>query len=128
MDNNTKTTAKEKKKFSFKDIIYNDKYLIFFCVLLAVLVWIMTSLSIGTNESKTVKVQVPIKLGDEVSKQLDMQYYTLQNTVELSVTITGAKYVIGQVTDDDLSVKFDTSNVNRTGEQSIPILVTDKSK
>lgn len=128
MDNNTKTTAKEKKKFSFKDIIYNDKYLIFFSVLLAVLVWIMTSLSIGTNESKTVKVQVPIKLGDEVSKQLDMQYYTLQNTVELSVTITGAKYVIGQVTDDDLSVKFDTSNVNRTGEQSIPILVTDKSK
>ncbi|MFR5876214.1 MAG: YbbR-like domain-containing protein, partial [Eubacterium sp.] len=34
----------------------------------------------------------------------------------------------GQVTQNDLSVKFDTSNVNRTGEQTIPITVSNASK
>ena len=119
--------ADNKKGFSIRRLIFNDKYLIITSLLLAVLVWVITSLNIGTNESKTIKVDVPISLGDEVSEQLGMQYYTLQNTIELNVTVTGPKYAIGQVTGNDLNVKFDTSNVNRTGEQSIPILVT-KSK
>ena len=120
--------AKEKSNFSLRRLIFNDKYLIITSLLLAVLVWIVTSLNIGIDESKTIKMTVPITLGDEVSEQLGTQYYTLHDTVELSVTITGAKYAIGQVTDQDLKVTFDTSNVNRIGEQSIPILVTNKSK
>jgi YbbR domain-containing protein len=94
---------------------------------LAVIIWIVTSLNIGVAESKTVRITVPIELGDQVSEQLGMQYYSLNDTVDLSVTISGAKYVVGQVTQDDLSVKFDTSSVNRTGEQTIPIQVTNAS-
>lgn len=122
-ENNTKKT-----NFSLKRLIYNDKYLIIFSLCLAVLVWTVTSLNIGIDETKTIKVDVPISLGDEVSEQLGMQYYSLHDTLELSVTISGAKYVIGQVTGDDLNIKFDTSSVNRIGEQSIPILVTNGSK
>ncbi len=120
--------AEKKSGFSVRRLIFNDKYLIITSLILAVLVWIVTSLNIGTNESKTVKINVPISLGDEVSEQLGMQYYTLQDAIELDVTVTGAKYAVGQVKEGDLSVKFDTSNVNRTGAQSIPILVTKKSK
>ena len=123
MANNT-----NKKGFSIRRLIFNDKYLIITSIILAVIVWVVTSLNIGTDETKTIKVDVPIKLGDEVSEQLGMQYYTLQDTIELNITITGAKYAIGQVTENDLSIKFDTSNVNRTGEQSIPILVTKSTK
>lgn len=118
----------KKTNFSLKRLIYNDKYLIIFSLCLAVLVWTVTSLNIGIDETKTIKVDVPISLGDEVSEQLGMQYYSLHDTLELSVTISGAKYVIGQVTGDDLNIKFDTSSVNRIGEQSIPILVTNGSK
>lgn len=117
-----------KSNFSIKRLIYNDKYLIIFSLCLAVLVWTVTSLNIGIDETKTIKVDVPITLGDEVSEQLGMQYYSLHNSIELNVTISGAKYVIGQVTGDDLNIKFDTSSVNRIGEQSIPILVTNGSK
>ncbi len=118
----------EKKKLSLRRLVFNDKSLIVFALLLAVLVWIITSLNIGTDETKTITVQVPIKLSDEFSEQLGMQYYSLLETVELKVSISGAKYVIGQVSDDDLSVKFDTSSVNRAGNQTIPIIVTNKSK
>lgn len=116
------------KDYILKKLIYNDKYLIFSALALAVLIWIFTSLSIGTAETRTIKLEIPIKLGDEVSDQLGMQYYTLQDTVDLSVTVSGPKYVIGQVGENDLKVSFDTSNVNRTGEQSIPIIVTNNSK
>lgn len=119
---------KKKNKFSFSSLIYNDRYLIILSIFLAIVVWIATSLSVGTDETKTIKVDVPIKLGDQISEQLGMQYYSLHDTVELSVTIAGPKYVIGQVTQDDLKVKFDTTAVNRTGNQSIPIQVTNKSK
>lgn len=119
---------KYKSKFSLRRLVYNDKYLIIFSIVLAVVVWIGASLNIGTDESKTIRVNVPIELGDEVAEQLGMQYYSLQDTIELSISVSGPKYVIGQVEADDLAVKFDTSSINRTGQQTIPVLVTNKSK
>lgn len=118
----------KKSNFSIRRLIYNDKYLIIVSLLLAVVIWIATSLNAGTTETKVIKMDVPIKLGDEISEQLGMQYYSLQDNIEISVTISGAKYVIGQVTPNDLSVTFDTSAVNRTGAQTIPILVNNSSR
>lgn len=57
-----------------------------------------------------------------------MQYFSLKDSVEISVSISGPKYVIGQVNKDDLNIKFDTSGIIRTGDQTIPILVTNGSK
>lgn len=129
-DTNSKSPKdkSEKKSFSFSKLIYNDKYLFFLSVILAVVVWITSSLSVGTEETRTIKVDVPIKLGDQVSEQLGMQYYTLQDTVEVSVSVSGAKYVVGQVSENDLEISFDTSSVTKTGEQRIPIIVNNKSK
>ena len=89
-DSNSKSPKKEKKAFSFSTLIYNDKYLFCLSVVLAVVVWITSSLSVGTEETRTIKIDVPIKLGDQVSEQLGMQYYTLQDTVEVSVSVSGA--------------------------------------
>lgn len=119
---------KKSGNFSIRRLIYNDKYLIIFSLVLAVFVWIATSLSIGTDESKTISINVPITLADEVSTKLGMQYYSLKDNIDINVTIKGAKYVIGQVDENDLNIKFDTSGVSRTGEQTIPILVNNASK
>ena len=118
----------DKKNISIRKLIFNDKYLIIFSLILALIVWVITSLNIGTDETKTITVDVPISLSDELSEQVGMKYYSLQDSVSVNVTISGAKYVIGQVDENDLSVKFDTSSVNRAGEQTIPILVTNNSK
>lgn len=121
---------KEKKKsnFSLRRLIYNDKYLIIVSLILAVVIWIVASINIGTDENRTIKMNVPITLGDEISEQYGMQYYSIQDNIELNVTISGPKYVIGQVKESDLSVNFDSSSVNRTGAQTIPILVTNNSR
>lgn len=125
--NNVKNNKKKKHGFSFSKLIYNDKYLFVLSIFLAVVVWITSSISVGSQETRTVKVDVPIKLSGQVSEQLGMQYYTLQDTVEVSVTVSGAKYIVGQVTENDLEIGFDTSSVSKTGDQRVPITVKNKS-
>lgn len=117
----------KKARFSFNTLIYNDKYLMLVSLILAFIVWIGASISSGTTEDKTIKIDLPVKLGDEVSQSLGMQYYSLQDAVELSVTVSGNKYVVGQIDENDLTIRFDTSNVNKTGEHTIPIIVSSKS-
>ena len=121
-------SSKNENKSFFYKLVYNDKYLIFFSLFLAVLVWISTSISVGTDESKKIKIDVPVTISDELSQQLGMKYFSLQDSIELSVTVKGPKYAVGQVGEDDLNVEFDTSNVTKAGQQSIPILVTKSSK
>lgn len=133
MSKNTEKSPKNSKKkkkggFSFSTLIYNDKYLFVLSLFLAVIVWITSSLSVGSEETRTVKVDVPIKLSGQVSEQLGMQYYTLQDTVEVSVSVSGAKYIVGQVSENDLEITFDTSSVSKTGDQRVPIVVKNKSK
>ena len=117
----------KKIKQRLKKLIFNDRYLVIVSILLAIIVWVVTSINIGDVESKTITLSVPVSLGDEVSEQLSMQYYSLQDSIDIKVTFSGAKYVIGQVDENDFAVNFDTGAVNRTGEQSIPILVTNNS-
>lgn len=128
MSNKNNSKSSKQKNFSFSNLIYNDKYLVVVSIFIAVIIWIVTSISVGTDETRNIKVDVPITLGDSVSEQLGMQYYSLQDTVEVSVNISGAKYVIGQVSEKDLDISFDTSAVNRVGEHTIPIMVSNKSK
>lgn len=125
---NTPNEKENKKHFSLSSLIYNDKYLIILSLFLAVLVWIGSSLSVGTDENRTIKANIPVSLSDKMSEQLGMEYFSLQNDIDLNVTINGAKYVVGQVTAEDLNITFDTSGINRTGEQSVPIQVSSKTK
>ena len=119
-------TGKKYRKI-IKKLIFNDKYLIVVSLFLAVIVWIITSINIGDVEEKTLKIVTPVKISDKVSDQLSMNYYSLNDTVEINVTFNGAKYVIGQVSEDDFDVKFDTSKVSGAGEYQIPIIVKNNS-
>ena len=90
---NVNTNEKKKKHFSFSDLVYNDKYLILLSIFLAVVVWVGSSLSVGSDDTKTIKVNAPIKLSSKLSSQLGMQYYSLQNSVDISVTLSGLSLI-----------------------------------
>lgn len=46
---------KEKNgKFSIRKLIYNDKYLIIISIILAVIIWIVTSMNLSPETSKTI--------------------------------------------------------------------------
>ena len=49
------TDNKNNKKFSLRKLIYNDKYLIVFSIITAVIVWISTSMSLSPETTKKVE-------------------------------------------------------------------------
>ena len=117
MDNN-------KKKFNIKNLVNDDKYLVILSIILAIIVWTVTSINVGVDQERTIKLNVPVKLSNQTSDNQGMQFYANQDTVEVSVKLKGAKYVVGQVNEDDLKISFDTSSITKTGEQAIPILIS----
>lgn len=124
----TKSPEKKKKEFSLSKLIYNDKYLFIVSLLLAVMVWIGTSITAGTDENRVIKAEVPVDLTSKISENYTMKFFTLDNTLDLNVTINGAKYIVGQVDQDDLDIKYDTTGIVRPGVYSVPIKVTSKTK
>lgn len=118
---------KTKKSFSFRRLIFNDKYLIVTSIFLAILVWAVTSLSMGESDTKDIVVNKPLSLSNKVSEQLGMQYYTDSESFRVDIKISGAKYTIGQVDEDDIEITFDASNISRTGLHNVPVKVKNKS-
>ena len=119
--------ADKSKAFSLKRIIGNDKSLIFFSLVLAVIIWIAASLNIGTNVTKTITKTVNIDINSEFAEQNNLEYYSLKDSVDVSVTISGEKYVVGQAGEEDISFVFDTQGVTGTGNQSVRLVANNNS-
>ena len=121
--------AKEnsKKSFSLRRLIFNDRYLIITSLILAFVVWVGASLSLGETQSRDLTINTSISLNSKQAKRLGMQCYTNNKTLEIHVTVKASKFVINQVTSDKINVKCDISNVSRTGEQEVPIILSNGS-
>ena len=92
---------KNKTKFNIRKFITNDKYLFCLSLILAILVWTFTSINVAVDQERTIKVNVPVKLNTQIADNIGMQFYSDNETIEMNVKITGAKYIVGQVTQDD---------------------------
>ncbi len=119
--------ADKNRAFSLKRIIANDKSLILFSLLLAVVIWIAASLNVASSVEKVITKNVPIAISSEYAEQNNLAYYSLKDSVDVNITISGEKYVVGQVTENDFDVRFDTHGVTGTGKQSVKLLVTNGS-
>ncbi len=119
--------ANKKYRGKLRKLIFNDKYLIVVSLFLAVVVWTVTSVNIGDEEEKTIQLKYNIKSAEEASDEVNMQYFYPQDTVELTVKISGKKYVLGQVDENNLKVKLDTGNASQVGSTRVPIIVSNNS-
>lgn len=119
--------ADKNRAFSLKRIIANDKSLILFSLFLSVVIWIAASLNVNTNVTKVITKNVPIAISSEYAEQNNLAYYSLKDSIDVNVTVSGEKYVVGQVTADNIDVRFDTHGVTGTGKQSVKLIVSNNS-
>lgn len=109
--------------FSLKRIIANDKSLILFSLFLAVIIWIITMLSMGTEDVREIVVTVPTdNITSEYAEQNHLKYYTLKDSVDVTVSISGEAYIIGQADAEDIDISFDTQSITGTGKQSLKLI------
>lgn len=114
---------KEKNgKFSIRKLIYNDKYLIIISIILAVIIWIVTSMNLSPETSKTITVPVTVDFSDSAAEQLGIKCFG-DEKVDVDVTISCKKYLAKDITADDLNVYLQTNVVTSSGNYDVPIKV-----
>ena len=113
---------KKKSKFSIRKLIYNDKYLIIISILLAVAIWVATSMNLSPETSKTISVPVTVDFSDTAAEQLGLKCFG-DETINVDVTISCKKYLAKDITADNLSVKLQTNAVTTSGYSDVPIQV-----
>lgn len=112
----------KKGKFSIKKLIYNDKYLIIISIVLAVVVWIVTSMSLSPETTKTVTVSVPVDFSGSAAEQLGLKCYG-DEVIDVDVTVSCKKYLAKDITDDNFNVSLQTNVVTSSGNFDVPIRV-----
>ena len=110
--------ASARKKFRFSRLFNNNYFVMILSVFCAFVCWVVVSSSASSEEITRIIADVPVdySLPSSISGDLGLQVIntsTSQTTV--NVTITGKKYIVGQITKDDLSASVRLSDVTGTG-------------
>lgn len=117
-----KNTEEKKKKFSLRKLIYNDKYLIIFSIVAAIVVWVATSMNLSPETTKTITVPVNVDFSNSAASQLGIKCYG-DETFDVDVTVTCKKYLARDITAEDLNVTLQTNTVTTKGNIEVPIKV-----
>ena len=121
-----KNDEKNNKKFSFRKLIYNDKYLIVFSIVAAIIIWVSTSMSLSPETTKTISVPLNVDFSNSAADQLGIKCYG-DKRVDVDVTISCKKYLARDITSDDIKVALQTNVVTSKGNYEVPINVTSVS-
>lgn len=104
---------KSKRHFSLSRLFRNNKFVMVFSLILAILIWVIMSLS-NTNESDTVVSNIPIQinLSDEATAN-GLEIFS-GNDQTASVTVKGNRITLGSITSDDIVVSAQTAGTIST--------------
>ncbi|MDE6469913.1 MAG: hypothetical protein K2L19_02705 [Eubacterium sp.] len=112
----------KKSSFSIRKLIYNDKYLIIISVVLAIVIWVTTSMNLSPETTKTITVPVSVDFTGTAAEQLGIKCFG-EESVDVDVTVTCKKYLAKDITADDLNVYLQTNTVTSNGNYDVPITV-----
>lgn len=122
MEKRTKRT-----KISLEQLLENKMFLRIASVVIAVIIWTTLSLTLYPTIYKTVS-NVPLTVdltGTKAEREgLSVVNY---NVSQVSATINGMRYEIGNYSNDDLYATVDASKVSRAGEYELDVKIQSKN-
>lgn len=114
------------KKNTIEGLFYNNKFLMVFSVVVAILIWTTIKINYSVDDSKTIKdVKVDIAKTGVLDKDLDVfygnEYEGEDNFVTVSVEITGKSYNINAVESDDIIIKATNADINEPKQKTLTL-------
>lgn len=116
------SNKKTKSSFSIRKLIYNDKYLIVFSIIVAIVIWIATSINLSPETTKKLTVPVSVDLSGTLAEQLGIEYFD-STEITVEVTVSCKKYLAKDISENDINAYLQTSTITSTGYHSVPIIV-----
>ena len=123
MKNNITQDAK-KSNFSFSTLLHNNRFLMFLSVAISLIIWMWVAIE-KSPEIQTVitKVPVSINLENSIPQQLNLQIFG-ESEFTVDVAVTGKKYILSNLTADDIKVEANTNYVDSAGTKTLQLKVT----
>ena len=112
-----------KKHFSIRRILGNNKIVLIFSFVLAIVIWLIVAMQFSDPQEATFS-DVPVMIDKTMSDSLELQMFG-QTDLTVSVLVSGKRYDVSPFTlsDDDFVATATTVNVSSAGKYSLPITV-----
>ncbi len=119
-------SGSSKKSLSLRKLFWNDRFVIIFSLVVAVIFWAAVCVSFSPNTTNIIE-DVPIVIDEKnsVPSQCGLQVFGDENFT-VDITVSGSRYVVGEnlLSADDFNVTAVTSSVTTAGTHSLQIRVT----
>ena len=112
------------KKLSLTQrILQNNYVLLIIALLISIGIWIYMSMTASNDTSITVS-NIPIQTElSESAKELGLQVF-LEDEAKASVTVSGMRTMLGQISEADLIVTASANSISTTGNHTLPVSAT----
>ncbi len=116
-----------KKKQRLSDLFYNNRFLLVFSVIVAIVFWLVVVVELGVEVENTIK-NVPVQIDYAmVEENLGLKPFG-ETSFTVDVTVMGKKYIVESADMlDDLVVKANTSYVNSAGTSGLKLEISSKN-
>lgn len=106
---------KTKKKLS--DIIHNDKLMLIFSFIAAIVIWLGVVINVSPETTRTIQ-NVKVTIDNTVPAQFGLEVFG-DNEFYVDVTVKGKKYLISSLKAEEISVVAQTNNVDSAGVRTL---------
>lgn len=119
---------KTNKKFSFTKLFYNNKFLVFFSLITAFVIWSVISLNQNPIRQKVFSdVTVNITTENTVASELGLDIISGGVGEKVNVTVSGPNYIVSSMNVNDILVSASLSDVTAAGEYELTLTATQNS-
>ena len=107
-----------KRKISFSGLLHNDRLMMVFSLVLAIVVWGVVAYGPSNEQERIISgVPVSVSLGDYATDTMNMKILDEQD-MTASVKVFGRRSVVSRLTAQDILLTVDTSSVISPGSYS----------
>ena len=117
----TPEKGKENIHHGLQAIVYNNKVALVFSLLLAFSLWIWVSIEKSPIIERTISaVPVQIDMENSIPTQLNLQVFG-KKEYAVDVVVTGKRFIVSNLTADDILVTAQTNYVDSAGNKSLQL-------
>lgn len=113
---------KNKKKFS--DLLHNDKLMLAFSFVAAIIIWLAVVINVSPEMTTTIQ-NVKVTIDNTVPSQFGLEVFG-DNEFYVDVTVKGKKYQISSLKPEDIKILAQTNSVESAGIRTL-LLKSDQT-
>ena len=106
---------KNKKKFS--DLLHNDKLMLAFSFVAAIIIWLAVVINVSPETTTTIQ-NVKVTIDNAVPSQFGLEVFG-DSEFYVDVTVKGKKYQISSLKPEDIKILAQTNNVESAGVRTL---------